>query len=582
MTLSPAETAALLRALRACSRGAARRLLPDEHPLRDPTLAAAADRVLLRARGPAVDASSPFPATVWRHGATHVGKTSPGVPFAGTVGDFVDLLRRRSTEVAPKRSGWVAEPTLCPTGLRTNAGTRAICAVLLDADEAGPWDETLAALDRIGVARIAYQSGGWTEARPKWRVAVPLAAPLPTPDDAARATWKAVYLAARVLVGAVGRLPGAGFDAATDAPSCPWFLTERRHADDPPREVSFRPGASIDLVKLAMVLPAVEEDDRPAEARPKADRVSLAEGRLDEVVSALVPVTSEVHSGRRDLYLSLPGALLDRGVSPDDVVEICEAVSAAYPGGDAERHADNVRSARCTVATWERTGVVTRIGTLHATWPDVARALDDVLPDPWGKMMADAMARLTGGGEAPPDPPGGREAAVAAERARLAAALPPMPPAPPTSLAAAISPAQVRAIVRRKRCADSARSKWDADLIENFAAGERLVAPLEIEKFPQLGKFDGEEGLARVAWVLGCCAPRDVPWDAIVNLRPQAARAPFDRDALARAGARYDAARARRAAREEGRRREEEEARRDRRARVDAGVPVLRDGRTPR
>lgn len=587
--ISTSESSAFLRACQVCSRKSARHLPAGDTPLLDSTLSTLAERVLGHAQGPLVSPSSPFTATIWQHGATHVGKTSPGTSFHGDFATLVKVLEQRAAQVVPKRSGWVLEPTSNKDGRRTNESTEAMHAVFLDADEAGEWDATLAGLDRASLAYLAYQSGGWSPAKPKWRIALPLSAPFDARGESARASWKTAYLMVRVLVGALGRLPCVGFDPATDGVACPWFLTERRHVDDPTRKVIFRPGKSLDLVKLALALPSIGDDVGEVHApREVVARTPLAETRLEEIVAALVPVTSSVHSGRRDLYLALPGALLDRGLSPDDVVEICEAVSEAYAGGDAQKHADNVRSARCTAATWQRTGIVTRIGTLQATWPDVAKVVDEVLPDPWAQMLLKGMRGAMGIDEptapTPPDPPSISSYVdlVAAEKAALSAALPPIPPPPPVIQGAGggvITTAQLRQIARKKRNTTSVQSKFDADILDNFTSGERLVSAADLGRFPQLAHLDGEEGLMRVAWILGNSVAQDVSWDAIVNVRPQASRVPFDRDVLARAGAKFEDAKKRRKVFTEKKEADKEAERASHRARVNAGVLIRRDGR---
>ena len=354
--------------------------------LRDPTLIALATRVLSRSRGKLVTKETLLPTTLWIGGATHTwrGRTlSPTAdkPEDGTIAGLIRMLEERTRALAPKGDGWVIEPTSTKTGRRTNADTVAIHAIFLDADTTGTWDTLLSTLDNLGFAYIAYQSGGYTAATPKWRVILPLYKPFITDTDDKCQDWKTVYHHARVVFGSVGRLHGCGFDPTTETPSIPWFLTERRQETDPPREVRWRLGASLDLMKLVEPLPAIEETKpaNPTVIIPRA--ATLNDARLSEIVAALCSPMQRIRNTRRALYLSLAGALCDRGAA-DDTVAIVEAVSARCPGDDASKYNEHVHCARTTVEQWRQSGVYTRIGTLNEIAPEVAKALDEVLPDP--------------------------------------------------------------------------------------------------------------------------------------------------------------------------------------------------------
>lgn len=505
-----------LAACQSCSRKAAKHLAKDTHPLKDASLQAFARQALRNAIGNPVDNSTPFHLTIWPHGATHVGKKVPGTQFNETVGRFVQILEQRAQVVVDKKQGWVVEPTTNPEGRRTNECTLAMHALFLDCDAAGEWDTLLLVLSEIGLSHIAYQSSGWTPSAPKWRVVLPLAAPFPTPDDTSRALWKTIYLACRILLGSLGQLSGVGFDPNTDGVAIPWFLLEKKSSDTPPRKVVFQPGASLDLVKLAMTLPEFEEKDdhKNLDLRAPVARIPLVEGRLEEIVSALIPVTSEVHNHRRELYLALPGALLDRGVTPEDVVEICEAVSGAYKGGDSDKHADNVRSAKCTVAAWEKTGIVTRIGTLQGTWPDVAKAVDEVLPDPFAQMLLVRNQQVL-------------------QNAGISPASEPTPPSPPASNTtdwtdALVAQKNVELSALRKRVvqlrrkkrtlakkasekigAGDERKKYDTDatLLDNILEERPIHAGTDMGR----GK-----AIRHAAGLLAFCLPRNAP---IENVR---------------------------------------------------------------
>lgn len=361
--------------------------------LTGPGLAELARAALERARGRRIDANEPFPAMLWLGGAED---TWGGRPFLGTVEGVVNLLHQRAAALAPKRQGWVIEPVTNPTGRRTNAETRAMHALFLDADGTGEWDALLRVLCQLGYAFVAYQSGGWTPAVPKWRVVFPLHAPHDTSTEAGQLAWKAVYNHARVVFGTVAELLCVGFDPATETPACPWFLTERRNPADPTRQIVWNLGHSLDLTGLALALPeVVVEEERPSLAtsttRTTASRRALNEERLVEIIDSLAKVTNNIPSGRRDLYLALPGALLDRGVSPDDVMAIIEGVSSSYPRPHADKHFDNLHNARTTVGRYLCGERYTRIGTLQELAPQVAAVVDQVLPDLVTKGITDAI-----------------------------------------------------------------------------------------------------------------------------------------------------------------------------------------------
>jgi hypothetical protein len=367
----------------------------SSNPLSSPLLISIAKDALSSSLGPRRLGDEPFPLTVWQHGATHVGKNSPGVRFTGSINTFLSVLAEQSKLIMPKRSGWVVEPSTNPTGVRTNAATLSLHSIFLDCDDHGTWNQTLTALREIGLAFIAYQSSGYSPDHPKWRLVLPLAAPFSVLNDLERAAWKKMYHRVRVLVGALGGLSEEGFDPRTDAPSIPWFLGTRRTESDLPRDFLFHPGASLDLTSLALALPPViEEDIKPKRLHTtvKTERDPMSDAELDLVIAALAATCNAIPRGRRDLYLSLPGVLLDRGVTPEDCLTICTEVSLAYPRKHAEKHQDNCHSAKTTIGKWQAgDDTYTRIGTLQATFPDVAAVLDRLVPDLVQQGLREAM-----------------------------------------------------------------------------------------------------------------------------------------------------------------------------------------------
>lgn len=348
-------------------------------PLLNRALATDALTALAEARGVLVDGSTPFPATLWLGGATD---TYDGRAFTGSIAQFVALLEARATVIAPKRTGWIVEPTTNPTGRRTNQATLALHALFLDADGTGEWHSLIAELKTLGLAFIAYQSGGWSSQVPKWRVILPLTRPFDTSNEQKQTAWKTLYTHCRVVFGTLAQLKGVGFDPATETPCSPWFLTERRAASDTTRQVIWQAGYSLDLTALCLALPdvpATEIYDNGEAIQPVVGE-KMNDVRFRTLVQTLTVYTSSIPVGRRDLYLALTGALLDRGVSPADTLAIVEAVSANYPRSHPEKHRDNVHNARTTIARWCAGERVTRIGTLNTVAPVLAHVLDRVLP----------------------------------------------------------------------------------------------------------------------------------------------------------------------------------------------------------
>lgn len=384
--------------------------------LLDPEVASLSRAALIAARGPAVTGTTPFPVTIYFGGATD---THRGVRFTSDFDHFVKhVLVNRSTDVAEKRQGWVVTPVTSKTGERKNADTVSVNALNLDCDNRGTWDAIRAELDSLGLAYMLYQSGGWTPAQPKWHLMLPLARPFMIsglPENWLK--WRAAYATARTALGALGRLLGEGFDPTVDAPSVPVFITERRRLEDPPRQVVSRHGASLDIHALCAALPVRPEEDRRACERAISEAAPLPGGKLDEIIVALCKPMSVILEGRRELYLALTGALLDRGVPPDDAYAIIEEVSRRCPGDPRytpvevdQKHREHLHGADTTIAKYEAGETYTRIGTLGGRWPTVARAVDLALPDPQLQeieaMIARYVAEESKPGGVPPLPGG--------------------------------------------------------------------------------------------------------------------------------------------------------------------------------
>lgn len=361
--------------------------------LHDPEVISLSRAAIFGAHGPVVDESTKLVATVWYGGATDVQR---GVEFASSIANYkTHVLDARAREVAPKRQGWVAcpistKPPLpqAPGRSRKNSETLAVHALNLDCDGNGTWDQILAALAELGLGYLAYQSGGWTPAVPKWHLLLPLARPFEINYSPERCVqWKAAYSTARVALGSLAGLLGCGFDPTVEAPSIPVFITERRDAADPPRQVVWRPGHSLDLDALCAALPKRPEEDRRYCERAAYNAAPLPDGEVSEIIKKLCVPMGAIYSGRRELYLALSGALLDRCVAPDDVYSIIEEVSRRCPGDPLytqreveDKHREHLHGADTTIAKYEAGELYTRIGELHGRWPSVAAAVDLALP----------------------------------------------------------------------------------------------------------------------------------------------------------------------------------------------------------
>jgi len=365
--------------------------------LLDPRLYDLALRALQESLGLPVEGSTPFPSMIWYNGATD---TYGGVRFTGTLEQFViHVLIARSHEVAPKRQGWVVTPTSNSDGHRTNASTVAVHALNLDCDNHGDPGRIISTLEKLNLAFIAYESGGSTPSSPKWHLLIPLSAPFDTSSLDKISRWKSAYNSARVVFGALAGLTGDGFDPTVEAPAVPVFITERRSVEDSPREVIWKTGHTLDLEAMIRLLPTVVDVEylETKHKQPEAI-VELDDEKLEDIVKKLCLPMSKILSGRREIYLALPGALLDRGISPEDVLAITEEVSNRCPGDPRYtqleielKHKEHIHCAETTIARWESGDTYVRIGTLVERWPEIASAVDMALPNP---LLKDIVEKL--------------------------------------------------------------------------------------------------------------------------------------------------------------------------------------------
>jgi hypothetical protein len=481
--------------------------------LTDEKLRSTSKSVLTESCGTPVLESTPFEAMIWYGGATD---SYAGHKFTGTFRQFIDhVLVARSNEIAPKRCGWVVTPTSNINGHRTNASTTAMHALNLDCDGRGEWSRLVAALESIGMAYIAYQSGGWRPGEHKWHLLLPLAAPFVTVTQEKILTWKVLYHHARVILGSLAELTGEGFDPTCETPCQPVFITERREEVDLPRQVIWRTGYSLDLMGLAALLPSVSDETSHEYVATEARDLGSAD--LERVVAAIVVPMSKIFSGRRDLYLCLPGALLDRGVTPEAVLDVVEEISRRCPGDPrytaaevAEKHREHMHCARTTVSKYEASETYTRIGTLSASWPEVAYAIDEVLPDERLLLMRALVEKM------------------AAAKMAAKASTPGPTYVAPVVIDLAFIRDRLKDLRRKKKSSANADNKVRGYMLEMLIDGKNIVPFFESDdgkKDPVIDK-DGKEidinkSLNIICALVAQAVPKDTHFDAIAEvIRP--------------------------------------------------------------
>jgi hypothetical protein len=495
--------------------------------LGDTALQQHARQVLEGSLGRTITTDAPFPAMLWYGGATD---SHEGVRFKGTFLQFVEhVIVARSNEIAAKRSGWVVTPTSNMNGWRGNASTTAMHALNLDCDNNGDWTKILTLLDALDMAYIAYQSGGWTPTTPKWHLLIPLAQPFDTTTTEKIKLWKALYAHCRVVFGALAELVGDGFDPTVEAPSVPVFITERRNASDPLRQVVWRTGRTLDLMGIAALLPIPEEAVEqeiiygvvPVEAKP------LGNEQLDRIIESLVEPMSKILSSRRDLYLALPGALLDRGIVAEDVMSIVDEVSRRCPGDPrytsteiSDRHREHVHCAQTTISKFETGDLYTRIGTIATNWPSVAHAIDDVLPDPKLKGIRDLVDKMSG--RTPPS-----SAASAIVTLSPATAVTPSIISVPVEVPIDLDALRKRLVNLKKAKLKSPNiyQKVRGFIIESLLNGEDLVPFIELADGTKKSIEDANEkiidcnGAVKIAMgLIAFKLPPGTPFSAVVEL----------------------------------------------------------------
>ena len=533
--------AAFVRARRGCSRVAKGRWLkaqgtapgrPDYEPLKaqwersrwllGPGVTALCREALTAARGPLLSGHEPFVATMWPDGRQD---THGGVPHEGSILDFAYWLVDRAEVVAEKGAGRVFTPTTNSDGHRANESTLSLHALMLDADGRGGYETIIEVLEKLGYCYVLYESGGHTPELPKWRLVLRLTRPIPTRTEQEREWWKQAYNTARTVFGSLAGLLGEGFDPNTETPCAPWFITEKRTADTPNRQVMFNAGHALDLDKLIDVLPAYPVELKTiSRSQQTREIIQREDVQVEAILDALVPPMQKILSDRRDLYLALPGALLDKGVGPEDVLAIVEELSLRCPGDPSytpaeidARHREHVHCAETTIRRFEKHATYTRIGTLYDRWPEVVYALDQALPHP---MLEWARKMCAGNRVVLPASPAAKQTTARSGSA------PAGKPKPNFALRTALTVPTEAELKQLAVAYRNARLKpkegeevADKDVGNGFLI-KRLLAgnPLVEEDDPEPLQISMASAIARVAGILAYILPSKAPFTTVIGL----------------------------------------------------------------
>lgn len=142
----------------------------------------------------------------------------------------------------------------------------------------------------------------------------------------------------------------------------------------------------------------------PTTAPPRSQQqLDAAEIVIDYIRPAVAAVGEG--GGRHMMYMALAGTLLDRGVDPQDLPRLIAELSVRAGVDDARLTQDRFRTAQSTIARCSAGETYSRIGVLAQHYPDVARALDEVLP-PTRPPGEEAVLRALCRTQAAPGGPG--------------------------------------------------------------------------------------------------------------------------------------------------------------------------------
>lgn len=212
--------------------------------------------------------------TTW----AHVRETD-GRLYRGTWRDMTIALANQADAVYPHKlqcPGWA--PVRFAGNRRADDAAEAIYALALDCDDHGDWTRTLSTLADLGLAYLAHRSPSHgVDGACKWRLVLALEHPLLGAPGKPLTSWRDLYTAARVVLGAVGV---CWYDPSCSNPSRLWYPPVRV-GGLPPREVVEHEGMALDLATLAAGVDRLASVPAPAAlplkpARPVGSRLRVA------------------------------------------------------------------------------------------------------------------------------------------------------------------------------------------------------------------------------------------------------------------------------------------------------------------
>ncbi|MBL8786201.1 MAG: hypothetical protein JNJ59_14980 [Deltaproteobacteria bacterium] len=239
-------------------------------------------------------------------------RATHGAPMEGPWPELVAWLAGHVGAAVSEKAhapGW--SPIEARDHRRADGAVSKVYALALDADDRGEWTHLLAALDLAGLAYFAHRSPSHgRDGACKWRIVLPLVAPVEARD------WPAVYSAARLYFGAIGRVT---FDPACGNPSRLWFVPVSLEAD-PPRETIARPGRAVDATKIprgAQVDQGATRSARQDHARVSADNLERARAWMAKRDPAIAGA-----GGDRWTYATAAKLVVDFDLSDADAFEL--------------------------------------------------------------------------------------------------------------------------------------------------------------------------------------------------------------------------------------------------------------------
>lgn len=298
-----------------------------------------------------------------------------GEPFARTsIPGHAATLRTCAEQVRPKGAGRVLVYGKSRNGGCGDEDAAAVTALLLDCDEAGDWGALLTVLEETGTAHVAYRTGGHTDARPRWRCVLPLAAEVPAPP---KAQYESEYGHLQGVFSELAGLDARGFDPSTDRLLQVIYPPVRYTETAPVREVRHLDGKPLDWRRLLDVtayaplpaLPPVGQVGVGAWVEPRRfTLLDLEEALLRAIRFLENPRTPVSRSGSR---------------GDDTAFAVAQALTLGFPLADPGRIMAEADAG--LTAHHLRAEEVERVGLelLEGIWNPRCVAEDGVTPYPW-------------------------------------------------------------------------------------------------------------------------------------------------------------------------------------------------------